>query len=475
MVAQLGSGGMADVFLAMRKGMGGFVKLVVIKRLRKDIVEGEGVAMFQDEARISARLNHPNVVHTHEVGFDGEHFRLEMEYLDGQPLHRILHRMKKAGRALDDAMAVAIVHDVLAGLHYAHELCDYDGSPLSIVHRDVSPQNVFITYEGGVKVVDFGIAKAAGQLAVTQLGVVKGKVRYMAPEQAVGLAIDRRADVFATGIVLWQLLTGQRFWGDLDELVIVQKLVSGDFPPNARSVRPDVDERLDRVCARALARDPNDRWATADEMRRALEEACPAHHGARARLGKLTAELFDDVRKEVRAAIEKAAARPVPEDEPPTLAQSMSISRSASSDEAQPVTRSTRPTERRRRRMFRAAGAVTVLGTAVAVASTFVVPAKNAVRLEKRPALALRLPSAPRPVETAAPAHATTSTTTKATPSRTAPRATSTQAVAVRETPKETVDAGAPATAATATTTARGVGAQGLLPFTGDPWNAGSH
>jgi serine/threonine protein kinase len=310
MIAELGSGGMADVFLAMRRGMGGFVKLVVIKRLRKGAMEGDAITMFRDEARISARLNHPNVVQTHEVGFDGEHYRLEMEYLDGQPLHRITHRAKKAGRSIEPGVAVALIRDVLAGLHYAHELADYDGSPLGIVHRDVSPQNIFVTYDGRVKLVDFGIAKMAGQIAVTQVGMVKGKVRYMAPEQATARPIDCRADVFAAGVVLWQLLVGSGYWGDCPDLTIFHRLSIGDLPPGPRSANPAISAELDRVCARALAVEPNDRYATAGEFYDALEAHLPAGGGADRAMGTLASELFTDVRQAIRAAIEKAAARP---------------------------------------------------------------------------------------------------------------------------------------------------------------------
>ncbi len=319
LVTALGSGGMAEVFLAIRRGMGGFLKLVVVKRLRTNEIEGEAVAMFHDEARISARLNHPNVVQTHEVGFDGEHYRLEMEYLDGQPLHRITHRAKRAGRAISPAVAVAVIQDVLAGLHYAHELKDYDGTPLGIVHRDVSPQNIFMTYDGRVKVVDFGIAKAQGQMAVTQLGMVKGKIRYMAPEQATGQPVDARTDVFATAIVLWQLLVGRGYWGDADEIAIFSRLSSNQLPPGPRSQNPEVPEVLDAILARALAYDPRDRYASAEELRAALEASGVAERNAQASLGALAAELFAEERQKIRAEIEKATARPSPTESSPAL------------------------------------------------------------------------------------------------------------------------------------------------------------
>ena len=366
-VAQLGSGGMADVFLAMRRGIGGFVKLVVLKRLRTGAMEGDAVAMFHDEARISARLNHPNVVQTHEVGFDGENYRLEMEYLDGQPLHRILSRAKKAGRAIAPSVSVAVMRDVLEGLRYAHELSDYDGSPLGIVHRDVSPQNIFVTYDGSVKIVDFGIAKAAGQVAVTQLGMVKGKVRYMAPEQATGRAVDHRVDIFAAGVVLWQLLTGKSYWGDVEDIAIFHMLSRGEMPPSPRTVNPEISEGLDRVCARALAWDQEQRYATVGELIDDLTANAPEGTGARA-LGNLAAELFADLRQSVRTAIEKAAARPAsqPEDEAETKVVSLSESSLSVADpqltrvegSERPVSQAVRIPEAKPTRMSR----VTLLG-----------------------------------------------------------------------------------------------------------------
>ena len=149
-----------------------------------------------------------------------------------------------------------VLLDTLAGLHHAHELADYDGTPLQIVHRDVTPHNVFVTYEGQVKVVDFGIAKAVGRASETRQGVVKGKVRYMAPEQAIGQPVDRRADVFSVGVMLWEAATGRRLWKDMDDLNIVQALVGGNVKSSPREVDPAVPEEIDRICRKALASQP---------------------------------------------------------------------------------------------------------------------------------------------------------------------------------------------------------------------------
>jgi serine/threonine protein kinase len=195
---RLGGGGQADVFLALTSGPLGFSKLVVIKRLRSEMLQQpELVAMFLDEARLAARLNHPNVVQTYEVAEGDPHF-IAMEYLEGQPLSKM--RQSLAAPSLGAGAWLRIVADALAGLHYAHELCDFDGSPLGVVHRDVSPHNIFVTYDGQVKLVDFGVAKATLNSVRTEAGAIKGKASYMAPEQVLGRA-DRRSDVFAMGAV----------------------------------------------------------------------------------------------------------------------------------------------------------------------------------------------------------------------------------------------------------------------------------
>jgi serine/threonine protein kinase len=210
-VATLGQGGMGTVFLAFAHGVGQFRKLLVVKELLPELTGKEGfIEMFLDEARLAARLDHPNVVQTFEVGHEGGRYFLAMEYLDGQPLSALIERMRERG-GLPLPVHLQILSEVLAGLQYAHELCDYDGRPLAVVHRDISPHNVFITYHGQVKIVDFGVAKAANASALTHPGVFKGKFGYAAPEQILGGPVDARADVFSVGVMLWQAIAGRRF------------------------------------------------------------------------------------------------------------------------------------------------------------------------------------------------------------------------------------------------------------------------
>src|SRR5690349_9631966 len=199
-LSELGRGGMSNVFLAVASGPGGVNKLVVLKALLPDLsTEPYALAMFLDEARLAARLNHANVVQTYEVGTEGDRHVIVMEYLEGQPLSAVLRRAGSAGLPFTLPSYLRVIVSMLEGLHYAHELTSYDGSPLMFVHRDVSPQNVFLTYDGQVKLLDFGIAKAATSQNHTAAGVIKGKLAYMAPEQMVASRIDRRADVYSVG------------------------------------------------------------------------------------------------------------------------------------------------------------------------------------------------------------------------------------------------------------------------------------
>ncbi len=249
----IGQGGMADVFLAGWRGPSGFNKLVVVKRLRDEVASDAAFRqMFLDEARLAARLNHPNVVQTYEVFEDeGAHY-ITMEYLEGQPLSRLVRECKKLGIQLEPPLCARIVSDMLCGLHYAHEARDYNGVPLQIVHRDVSPQNIFVTYDGQVKVVDFGIAKAELSSTKTQVGFFKGKAAYMAPEQLEGGPIDWRVDVFTTGIILWELLTGKKLMAAESTAKTLVRLLKIPIP-RVSEVVADVDP-LPRRHRRARAR-----------------------------------------------------------------------------------------------------------------------------------------------------------------------------------------------------------------------------
>jgi serine/threonine-protein kinase len=314
LIAELGQGGTARVFLAVVTGPAGlgFSKLVVIKRLKADVeADPEFVAMLIDEARLAARLNHPNVVQTIEIGEDRGQYFLAMEYLDGQSLRTVLKRAQGSSEAGFPAnLHYAVLERVLAGLHYAHELTDYDRTPLEVVHRDVTPHNVFLTYEGQVKIVDFGIAKAIGRRTQTRIGFVKGKAWYMAPEQASDRAVDRRADIFAVGVMLWEAAVGTRVWGDLTYQDILARLRAGEVPSSPRKAKKTVPKPLDAICRRALAIDPDERYATAEEFGTALSEYLDKLGRPTEReLGGYVSTLFKGTRERARAVIEEQLAR----------------------------------------------------------------------------------------------------------------------------------------------------------------------
>ncbi len=261
---------MGDVYLALHVGPGGVAKIVVVKELRGDYATTDSArSMFLNEARIATRLNHPNIVQTMEVIEEKEDLYIVMEFLDGQPLSRMLKSSNSGMLTLSAKLRILV--KALEGLHYVHELEDYDGKPLGAVHRDVSPQNILVTYSGHVKLVDFGVAKAADATTMTASGVFKGKARYASPEQALCTTVDRRADVFAVGTILWEMLAGKRMWQGHTDATVLFALASGRLPA-LREAWPAVPAALEAICAKALATDLSLRYATALDFRNALLE-----------------------------------------------------------------------------------------------------------------------------------------------------------------------------------------------------------
>jgi eukaryotic-like serine/threonine-protein kinase len=271
LIAEIASGGMATVFLARLSGAAGFQRLVAIKRLHPHLArEPEFVEMFLDEARLAARIHHPNVVPIQEVGESDQGYYLVMDYVEGETLARVLAKASKTQSKIPYGVTIRILLDVLAGLHAAHQMKDDHGVPLEIVHRDVSPQNILVGVDGVARVVDFGVARAASRLSTTRSGQLKGKLAYMAPEQARGGTIDRRADLFSCGIVLWEALATKRlFKGDGEAETLNRVLYDPILPPT--SANPDVPKELEAVCMKALARDVDQRYATAQELGDELE------------------------------------------------------------------------------------------------------------------------------------------------------------------------------------------------------------
>ncbi|HMG19795.1 MAG TPA: bifunctional serine/threonine-protein kinase/ABC transporter substrate-binding protein, partial [Kofleriaceae bacterium] len=300
-LAEIGFGGMSEIYLTITQGgLAGFQKLVALKLLRRDLAEDDEFRrMFLDEARLAARLNHPNVVQTYDVGEDHGRYYIAMEYLEGQTFERI-RRARNSSKLFPLDMQIQMLSQVLSGLHYAHALADYDDSPISIVHRDVTPSNVLITYDGQVKLIDFGIAKVLDWVNHTRVGVLKGKARYMSPEQVSGYPIDRRADIYAVGVMLWETLSGKHIWSGIPESEVLRH--SGELP----ALPPDAPALLQQICMKAMAPRPDDRYSTAEALRTELE-LYRAQHTTPSRerdLGTAVAELFGDERVRTRQIID---------------------------------------------------------------------------------------------------------------------------------------------------------------------------
>jgi serine/threonine protein kinase len=309
LLGEMARGGMGIVYLAAAQGPAGFSKLVALKELRPDLVQDEDfLTMFLEEARMAARLNHPNIVQTNDVDeSNGRHF-IAMEYLEGRSLYHVLKRFQPRG-GFPQRMAVSILRDVLSALDYAHELTGFDGKPLGFVHRDISPHNVFLTFDGHTKVIDFGIAKARDSSLETKTGVLKGRANYMAPEQLTRHA-DRRSDIFSVGAVLFEILSGRRLWQGMGEIEILAALTRGEIPSLA-AVRPDTPPALLRVCQQALAARVEDRYATAAEMRDALDQHLWSTGGApRLRdISDMMLQEYDAERQRMRGLVEASLLR----------------------------------------------------------------------------------------------------------------------------------------------------------------------
>lgn len=266
-------GGMAKVYLGRALGAGGFERLVAIKVMHGHLAaDPEFVAMFLDEARLAARIRHPNVVATQDVVQADEGVLIVMDWVDGPPLSTVIKALVAAGERFPMDVALRIFLDVLAGLHAAHELTGADGAPLGLVHRDVSPQNVLVGKDGVARITDFGVAHAQARLTVTPTGKVKGKMAYVAPEQIVAGKIDRRGDVYAAGVVLWEMLAGRRLFRATTDHETVSRILSGRVE-SPRALDAEIPVAVEAACLRALSTDPNERFATALAFADALEAA----------------------------------------------------------------------------------------------------------------------------------------------------------------------------------------------------------
>jgi serine/threonine-protein kinase len=377
---ELATGGMATVLLARQTGDAGFERLVALKRVHRHLVQDPEIfAMTSDEARIAALVRHPNAVAVIGVLDTGGELVLVQEYVEGFTLSALLRRLRKAGRRVPPPIAARIAADGLKGLHAAHETKDLRGEPLGIVHRDVSPQNLLVGLDGMSRIIDFGIARAERRMAMTRTGVLKGKVVYMSPEQVEEKPLDRRADLFSAGAVLYEALTGARpFAGDDDMAVITRILMSEiDMAPVAEACEPLVP-----VVQRALAKRPEDRFATALEMARAVSAAVALADDEE--VEAFVAEVFAEDIASLRARVAEALGRADGEDHAggpvngPASVSTRAEGRARAPSEREPETPLTLGEERatvlpsRSQRTLLAGAAVLLIvaGTVVAVVPT---------------------------------------------------------------------------------------------------------
>jgi serine/threonine protein kinase len=314
-VCELARGGMSIVYLTLARGPAQFNKLLVLKQLNPALaLDPALVSMFLAEARLAARLSHPNIVQTIEVGTDDSCHYIVMEYLDGQPFSRLLSRARRSGVTLPLYLKLAVIAGALEGLAYVHGLAGFDGKWLGLVHRDVSPHNVFVTYDGQIKLLDFGIAKATDGFEWTRTGFLKGKVAYMAPEQAAGDRVDARGDVFAVGVMLFEAVTGRRYWSHATgDLQILRSLVDGDLPSRRPGALDGVPLGLGSLIQKCTAPDPSLRYENAAAvladlapvLRRLLPPAFDPHA-----IGHCLRDLFADDRARLLATLQTQSVAP---------------------------------------------------------------------------------------------------------------------------------------------------------------------
>ena len=314
---QLAVGGMAEVYLGRQSGPAGFSKPVVVKRILPHLANDERfIRMFLDEARLAARLHHPNIVHIYELGDVGGAYFIAMEYVPGHSLAKLLSRARAAGKSIPVAVAARIVSKVCGGLEYAHAFKDEEGRRLGLVHRDISPDNVLVTPTGAVKMIDFGVARAASTDSGRQQGVIKGKFAYMSPEQVMGKRLDGRSDIFSLGIVLYELTTLQRPFGQADDLNAVEAIV---HEPHAapESLVPGYPPELAAIVGKALQKNRTRRYSKARDLERDLERfiSDQKHYVSDREIGRLAEELI--------------AAEPLPPDSAPEPERAETLVRAA--------------------------------------------------------------------------------------------------------------------------------------------------
>ena len=314
-------GGMAEVFLAQHSGVEGFEKDLVIKRIRPHLTTvGAFVEMFLHEAKLAARLSHPNIVQIYDLGKISQAYFIAMEYIAGRDLSALLRKTREKGISFPIEYAMQIGANACDALHYAHTKADPFGVPLHIVHRDVSPENIRVAWTGAVKLLDFGIAKAANQLYETKSGEIKGKIGYMSPEQAMGKELDHRSDIFSLGVVLYECLTGEKLFDGEREMAAMQQILEARiYPPSY--FREEVDDTVERIMLKALERDPHKRYQNCIEMQYDIEGFFAGHafRPSNTHLANFIKQLFEDeltaeTARRIKTPTSSSPPEPPPED-----------------------------------------------------------------------------------------------------------------------------------------------------------------
>ncbi|MFP6687359.1 MAG: protein kinase [Polyangiaceae bacterium] len=278
-IGRIANGGMAEVWLARHLGAGGFERLVAVKRLHAHhSTQQDFVEMFLHEARLAAFIHHPNVVSIHATCAIERDYYLVMDYVEGPTLSRLRRKARLTGTSVSLPIVARLMLDTLSGLHAAHDACDHFGEPLHLIHRDCTPQNILVGVDGSARLTDFGVARAKARLESSKDGTLKGKLSYLAPEQATDTQLDRRVDVFSAGAMLWELVAGQRLFQGESEASTLAKVLKMPIP-SLRTHRSGVPAELDTICRRALARNPENRFASAIQMYESIEQYARAHGG----------------------------------------------------------------------------------------------------------------------------------------------------------------------------------------------------
>ena len=302
-------GGMAEIFLARQAGVEGFEKTLCLKRIRPHLSSQPAfVNMFLNEAKLAAQLNHPNIVQIYDLGLVGKSFFIAMEYVSGRDTSRIIPKAEKKGIPFPLVYALKIASSVLEGLYYAHHQTDAYGQPLNIVHRDITPENIVVSFSGNVKILDFGIAKATSQLEQTRAGEIKGKLSYMSPEQCLGQVLDQRSDIFSIGVVLYEWVTGYKLFTGENEMAILKAIVDGKiYPPSY--FKEDVPDQVERILLKALEKDREKRYQSAWDMQLDIDTFLGGHEftPSNIHLSNFIKQIFDDEQEAERLQLMRAA------------------------------------------------------------------------------------------------------------------------------------------------------------------------